>query len=238
MRVIIAIILILGLCSAATVTEKEGLLHIEADSHPESPIALLMKGVINPQNEGENNVQTFFRLAEQLIPLAESAFNSEKPGHLQWARYWCYGGTGELFSLCVYVTAELWVGWRVEHEGITGQYNLTYTPFTYFRAGGNASAASYPAEVAYGAYFQIVDIRVPVNLLLAQKQICYSATFAMAPTEAYTSIKMNLLQCLRSVPDLTPWECDRVQGAEFKHLEFMFTNGQYFNILPYSCINF
>ena len=145
---------------------------------------------------------------------------------------------GEALSICFYGSAELWIGWRVSQLGVTGSYNVTYTPYTWFRAGGNASAASYPAEVSYGGYISIVDIKVPVNLLLAQTQICYSARFAMEPTEAYTAISANLLQCQRSIPDMTPFTCEKVNGAEFRHLEFEFTTGQYFNILPYTCSNF
>ena len=237
MKIYIVIVLLLAAAYGASMTQRDGQLHFEADSHPESPIGLLMKGLVDPSNEGNSNVQTFFRLAEQLIPLAQSKMDN-KPGNLSWSRYYCIGNLGDAFSLCFYANAELWVGWKVSQIGETGKYNVTYTPYTFFRVGGNATAASYPAEVSYGAYFSIVDLRLPVNLLLAQTQICYSARFAMLPTAAYTSINTNLLQCLRSVPDLTPWECDRVHGVEFRHLEWDFTSGLNINLLPYTCINF
>uniref|UniRef100_A0A7S3JNU9 Uncharacterized protein n=1 Tax=Euplotes harpa TaxID=151035 RepID=A0A7S3JNU9_9SPIT len=237
MKVLLLIAFMIAAATAASIAEKNGKLHFEADSNPSSPIGLLMKGLINPRNEGENNVQTFFRLAEQLIPLAESKL-ADKPGNYKFTRYWCYGTAGDAISVCFYMNAELWVGWRVGQIGKTGSYNVTYTPYTLFRAGGNASASSYPAEVSYGAYFSIVDIQIPVNLLLAQTQICYSATFAMAPTQAYTAISTNLLQCMRSVPDMTPWSCERIKGVEFKHLSWAFTAGLNLNLLPYTCINF
>lgn len=237
MKILILAILLVA-AFAANMVEKDGKLHFEADSNPESPVGLLMKGLVNPRNEAENNVQTFFRLAEQLIPLAQSSMNEAKPGSLKFSRAWCFGQTGDAFSLCIYANAELWVGWRVSQLGTTGAYNVTYTPFTELRAGANASAASYPAEVSYGGYISVVDIQIPVNLLLAQSQICYSATFNMYPTGAYTSINTNLLQCERSVPDLTPWECTRVHGVEFRHLEWDFTSGLFINLLPYTCINF
>lgn len=238
MKVIIMLALVLAAVFAANVVEKEGKLHFEADSHPESPIGLLMKGLINPKNEGENNIQTFFRLAEQLIPLAQNSMSDKTSSNLKFTRFWCYGSAGDAISVCFYANAELWVGWRVSQLGVTGSYNVTYTPFTLFRAGGNASASSYPAEVSYGAYFGIVDLQLPINLLLAQRQICWSARFALMPTSAYTSITTNLLQCQRSVPDLTPWTCDRVKGAEFRHLQWNFTDGLFINLLPYTCINF
>lgn len=238
MKVIIMLVLLLAAVYGASMVEKNGNLHFEADSHPESPIGLLMKGVVNPTNDNDNNVETFFRLAEQLIPLASAKMNDNKKGSLEFYRRWCFGDVGSAIGLCVYVNAELWVGWRVGQIGATGSYNVTYTPFTLFRAGANASASSYPAEVSYGAYFSIVDIQLPVNLLLAQSQICYSARFAMLPTAAYTSINTNLLQCQRSIPDMTPWACDRIQGVEFRHLQWDITDGLFINLLPYTCLNF
>ena len=237
MKAYIAFVLIIATAWSATVSQQGSNIHIEADSSPEAPFGLTMKGLINPFAETESNIQTFFRLAEQLIPLAESKI-SDKPGNLQWTRYWCYGQTGDAVTVCLYASAELWVGWRVGQVGKTGAYNVTYTPYTLFRAGGNASASSYPAEVSYGAYFAIVDLQVPVNLLLAQTQICYSATLSLAPTQAYTAISTNLLQCIRSVPDQTPWACDRIKGAEFRHLSWAFTAGYTQNLLPYRCFNF
>jgi hypothetical protein len=237
MKAYIAFVLIIATAWSASVTQHGSNIHFEADSSPEAPFGIMMKGLINPLAEGESNIQAFFRLAEQLIPLAESKIN-DQPGNLQWTRFWCYGQTGDAVTVCLYANAELWVGWRVGQIGKTGAYNVTYTPYTLFRAGGNASASSYPAEVSYGAYFAIVDLQIPVNLLLAQTQICYSATLALAPTQAYTSISTNLLQCMRSVPDMTPWACDRIKGVEFKHLSWAFTAGYNMNLLPYTCFNF
>jgi hypothetical protein len=238
MKVYIMIVLLFAAAFGASILEKEGQIHFEHDSSPESPIGLLMKGLINPQDKSQNTVATFFRLAEQLIPLAQSTMDAEKPGNLQWSRSWCVGNLGDAFSLCFFANAELWVGWRVTQLGETGSYNLTYTPYSYFRVGGNASASSYPAEVSIGAYFSVYDVQLPVNLLLAQSQICYSARFALLPTSAYTSVNTNLLQCQRSVPDMTPWACDKIQGIEFRLSEFRFTDGLFINLLPYTCINF
>jgi hypothetical protein len=111
MKVIIMLALVLAAVFAANVVEKEGKLHFEADSHPESPIGLLMKGLINPKNEGENNIQTFFRLAEQLIPLAQNSMSDKTSSNLKFTRFWCYGSAGDAISVCFYANAELWVGW-------------------------------------------------------------------------------------------------------------------------------
>ena len=235
---IVILALLLAFSFAANMVQKDGNIHFEADSSPESPIGLFMKGKLSPTNEGDSSVETFFRLAEQLIPIAQSKIDDNESGKLTYFRKWCFGNTGDAISVCVYANAELWVGWKVSHNGEAGLYNVTYTPFTVFRGGVNASASSYPAEVSYGGYISVVDIQVPINLLLAQNQICYSGTFYMFPTGAYTAINTNLLQCERSIADRTAWNCDRVHGVEFRHLEFDFTQELTIALLPHTCINF
>ena len=238
MKVIFLLALLATVGFANQMYENNGQLHFNVDSNSEGLVGLVMKGLLDPSDLGKSSAETFFRLAETLIPLASSTLSEAANGGLQFSRFWCYGKTGDAFSFCVYANAELWVGWRVSQLGMTGSYNVTYTPFTMFRAGGNASVASYPAEAAYGGYVSLVDIKVPINLLIAQSQVCYSATFSMAPAMAYTAFNMKLLQCERSVPDMTPWSCQKLQGVEFKHLEFDFTSGLYIQLLPYHCINF
>ena len=216
----------------------EGEIEFMADPNPDSPLSIMMKGIINPEDETKNDVKTFFRLAEELIPMASASVGDGNEGKLGLTRYWCYGGTGQAFSLCVYGYAELYVGWKVRQFGESGSYNLTYVPFAYLRAGGNGSVSSYPAEVAYGVYFSITEVELPVNLLLASNQICYSARFDKFPTALYTVINANLLQCERSIPDRTPWACERIEGAGFRHLEYAFDAGLRIDLLPYTCINF
>ena len=235
--VIIALLIASAFC--ASMVEKDGNLHFEADSSPELPVGLTMKGLVNPTNEADNNIETFLRLAGELIPLAQSSMNDKESNKLQYNRQWCFGGgAGSAFSSCVNLNAELFVGWRVYLEGETGSFNVTYVPFTLFRAGANVTASSFPAEVAFGGYFSVVDLQVPVNLLIAQTQVCYSARFALYPAAAYTSITTDLLQCERSIPDQTSWMCDRVSGSEFRVNQWDFSNGMFLNLLPYTCINF
>ena len=238
MKVICLLSLLILSVYSAQMFEEAGKLHFEADANQEGLIGLVMKGFVDPKDVKSSSAEAFFRLAETLIPIAESVVSDASNGGFQYYRYWCYGNPGDALSVCFYANAELFVGWRVSQVGLTGSYNVTYTPFTLFRAGGNVSASSYPAEAAYGGYISLVDIKVPVNLLLSQSQICYSATFSMEPAEGYTSFNTKLLQCERSIPDQTPWSCDKLQGVEFKHLEWDFTSGTYISLLPHTCINF
>mmetsp|Transcript_1483 Transcript_1483/g.1624 ORF Transcript_1483/g.1624 Transcript_1483/m.1624 type:complete len:238 (-) Transcript_1483:43-756(-) len=235
---LIAFALLFALALSAATIGKDGSFNFEQDSNSDSPIGVFMKGRVNPRDDADTNVETFLRLAEQMIPLASSVASDKAPGKLQYTRQWCFGNIGDAISVCINANAELWVGWRVGHTGETGLYNVTYTPFSFLRGGFNASASSYPAEVSYGGFFSIYDIQVPINLLLAETQICYSGTFNLYPTSAYTAINTNLLQCERSIPDRTDWYCDRVHGAEFRHLQFDITDGFFSNFLPHTCINF
>lgn len=238
MKTYILIVLVVVMVSATDMWEDTGKLKFDTDPFPESPISVMMKGTVNPRDESENHVQSFFRLAEQLIPIAEASYNDKKTDNVQWTGQWCFGGIGPFSSLCFYFTAEMWIGWHSEHEGTTGFYNLTYTPYNFFRVGGNVSVSSDPADVSYGAYFNVLDMEVPVNLLLARDRICYSGKVDLGPVGVIGSIKLNLLQCLRSVPDKTQWECDKVKGAEFRHIILPVLPSAHHEILPYDCIEF
>ena len=222
---------------AISKNDADGLIPFSFDPNPDSPMSLLMRGTVNPNDASQNEMTTFLRLAQQLIPLAESTMSDKQDGSLKLTRYWCYGGTGQAFSFCVYGYAELYVGWKVSQVG-TSSYNLTYTPYAYLRAGGNASASSYPAEVAYGVYFSIAEVEAPINFFISQTQVCWSAKAQKFPTALYTVFNANLLQCERSIPDQTPWKCQRLEGTGFRHLEYAFDAGMVINFLPYTCINF
>ena len=239
MKIVILALLVAAVFGASMI-HKDGKVNFEVDTSPESQVGFTMKGSLNPQNDDESSVETFFRLAEQLIPLAQSSLNEKKDGSsLQFYRQWCFfGGVGSAISVCAYANAELWVGWRVDHDGGLGLYNVTYTPFSYFQGGVNVSAASYPAEVSYGGYLQVYNLEVPINVKLGENAICWSGDFFLYPTSAFTAINTNLLQCQRSVPDMTPWACDRVQGVQFQHLHFDFFEGLYIDLLPSDCFTF
>ena len=68
-------------------------------------------------------------------------------------------------------------------------------------------------------YFQVHVLNLKVGTgnmnLDYPAHFCYSASLALAPTQAYTSISTNLFQCVRSVPDMTPWLCDRIEGNHY-----------------------
>ena len=242
MKVLFILGLILAVSFAFSVTHNEDKnVEFVADPNPDSPLSIMMKGVFNRDDQSESDVTAFLRLAEELIPVASSKLQDIKDGKtggLTLTEYWCNAPIGSAFRICLYGYVELYVGWRVYPEGTGNTFNLTYVPFAYLRAGGNASASSYPAEVGYGLYFSITEIEVPLNFLIGSSQVCYAARFDKFPTALYTVVNANLLECWRSIPDRTDWACKRVEGSGFRHLEYAFDAGLTIDLLPYTCINF
>ena len=158
-------ILIACLCLAALASP----IQFSQDSNEGGIFGIITSGFMDPNVSGEAKINSFLRLANELIPLAEVSGNlAQQEGQkLGYSRKYCTGTDGDVFNACFYAGAELWIGWYVNQTGTIGSYSLTYTPFTFFRAGGNVSVESYPAEVGYGAYLSIVDITIPIYLQIA-----------------------------------------------------------------------
>ena len=197
--------LLLAVVLANSISGKDGIMKFEKDSNPELPFGMTFKGTINPVNEEENESEVFLRLAEELIPMARSKMTDPKKGGLNVSRRWCFGNTGDAFSLCIDLSAYLKLGWEVEAFGESSLYNVTYGPFVSFGIQGNISTSSYPAEVVLVNTLHIIDIAAPTLLLVSSERICASSEYQIWVPQLITEIATNLLQCQRSVPDMTPW---------------------------------
>ncbi len=217
--IIFATLLVLALTSA---------IEFEQDTGADDFIGILTKGFFNPAATGEAKIQTFLRLANELIPLAqvEAEANSPAGDALTFSKSYCTSTTGSIFNACVNATAELWVGWNVNQTGEVGNFGVTYTPFTYFRAGLNAYVESYPAEIGYGVFINIWDITLPIFASVGQTKICYSGSFILGNGILYTQITTALLECSWHVT-VSPTDkvCNRVLGPNFKHLTYNLWNG-------------
>jgi hypothetical protein len=210
----------------------------EKDSHEGSSLGVFTRGFFDPTASGESKIESFLRLANELIPLAEVKGQAEEPQgqKLGYYKKFCTGVDGQLFNACFFASAELWIGWTVAQNGTVGSYDVTYTPFTFLRAGANVSVESYPAEVGYGGYVSFVNIQIPIFALLGQTQICYSGNFNFAPGSFYTQISTALLECGWCFTPYCFEGCNKVFGPNFQHLTYTLWNGYQTAFLASNCI--
>lgn len=232
--IILATLLVLALSSTIT---------FEKDTNEEASIGIFTKGFFNPATTGEAKIESFLRLANELIPLAEISSANQTPEGtmLGFGRAFCTGQVGDLFNACFHASAELWVGWTVGQDftNATSSFGVTYTPFTFLRAGANVSVESYPAEVGYGGYVSFVDITIPIFVSIGSSALCYSGNFNFAPGSFFTQISTALLECEWVITDSgIPKTCGKVFGPNFQHLSFHLWNGFQSAFLSNSCINF
>jgi hypothetical protein len=219
------------------------------DSNEASPISLLTKGFFNPEVDGQTKIETFLKLANELIPLAEVEGNMENSNgqKLGYVRGFCLDqSAAKLFNACFNLTAELWIGWAVNQLGVgmnstdsaAMAYNVTYTPFSFLRGGISVAVESYPAEVSYGAFFSLYDITIPISIQAGQSGLCYSGVFNFAPGSLYTQIGTALLECGWCFTPYCFEGCNKVQGPNFQHLYYALWNGYQQSFLAYTCQNF
>lgn len=234
--IIISFLLVLAFSSKVT---------FEHDSNEGSPFSILAKGFIDPSVSGEAKISAFLKLANELIPLAEINAPASGPAgkKLGLMNSYCYGELGSMLQVCVNLNAGLYVGWTVSQNAQTDTtgaalYNLTYVPFVTLSGGVNATVASYPAQVGYGIYLQIVNIQIPTYIAIGQNSICYSSLFNFQPGAIYTQVSTALLQCYWYVTPLQNSVCSTITGPTFQQFFWPLWTGYNMNFLFPGCITF
>jgi hypothetical protein len=219
--------------------------NFKAESHEDSPISVLTSGFFDPSVSGEAKIQAFLRLANELIPLAEVSAPASAPAakKLGYLYTWCYGQLGDMFSFCANVNAGFYVGWMVSQSSISSAtgaplYNLTYTPFATLQGGVNVSVSSYPAQVAYGVYLQIVNIQIPTYLAIGSNAVCYSSMLNFQPGAVFTQVGTALLQCYWYVTPYQTSMCSTVTGPTFQQFFWPLWQGFVMQFVQPGCINF
>jgi len=161
MKIVLALTMILALAACSVnYEEKDSQIHYDYDSNREGLFGFVMKGLVDPVNDQENKISTFLRLANEVIPLIDVAADGDDSAEqkLEYYRQYCYGTVGAAIQVCFNLNGRFWVGWWAFQNGLTGTYDVTYTPFAQASFGGNATVASYPAQVGYGIYIQALNI--------------------------------------------------------------------------------
>lgn len=220
-------------------------INFQADANEASPISILTTGFFDPSVSGEAKINAFLRLANELIPLAEMEAPASAPAgkKLGYIRSYCYGQLGEAFQACFNMNAGFYIGWTVVQSAssaTTGAslYNLTYTPFATLQGGFNATVASYPAQIGYGIYLQIVNIQIPTYVALGQNALCYSSMLNFQPGAVFTQIGAALLQCAWYVTPYQSGICTTVAAPTFQQFFWPLWSGFNQQFIQPGCINF
>jgi len=148
-----------------------------------------------------------------------------------------------MFSGCVNANAGFYIGWTVTQNSVTPAtgaplYNLTYVPFATLQGGVNVSVSSYPAQVSYGVYLQVVNIQIPTYVAIGASSLCYSSVLNFQPGAVYTKIGTALLQCMWYVTPVETGICSTVNGPIFQQFNWPLWQGYVMPFLLPGCINF
>jgi hypothetical protein len=110
MKSIIAITFFIAVCSCLNLSAGEKTIDFEFDPTDNSLFGLVMKGSIDPQNELNNKISTFLKLANTYIPVLESINN--EGNNLKWWGSWFFN-LGPLGTVGLQGSFNLVVGWNV-----------------------------------------------------------------------------------------------------------------------------
>ncbi|CAI2372358.1 unnamed protein product [Moneuplotes crassus] len=204
------------------------------------PAGLTIRANMDSEDLTKSRVESFLRLAGELIPVAKSSLRDEdESSKLKFNKRYCLigDGIGDLISVCAYFEAELWIGWRVMKG--TGFYDKDFTiePYSHFKVRFNFSASTYPAEIAYEGALQLFDIKLPLSLSYGYDYMCLGAVFFSQGSYLEAFARTNLLQCQKSIRNSSPWDCDKVLATTSNWTKIRLINPMFLDIDNYLCIS-
>lgn len=244
MRSIILFALIVAVCLASPMKtyEEEGMLKFDLDVHQDSPIGLMMKGQLNPQNESQNKIAAFLKLANHYIPILESLANQN--GELTWTRTWRINFLGFNFDIIAYF--QLIVGWRVFPGGYTtDRFDVTYTPFAWGFTSGSINGTSWPAVGSSSIELQYLHAEAPISVrLYRQGRFCFQGSYAVQPVHLRHKLYAALNECYDEIFDdlinghtIFQWTCNYTNPVNVTIIDNNFTDPIIGNVIDETCIS-
>lgn len=243
MKAIIAVTLLLACTYGLQITGEDGLIKFEMDTHQGSPVGLVMKGHVDPNNELNNKIETFLKLANTYVPLLESVNNQNN--NLKWTNSWSFNiGIGTItFS----GTFDIVVGWKVNLNGgadNSTQLDVDYIPFVWGWANGLLQGDTIPAKGWYNATLWFARAYAPIGLdIKSTGQVCYAGSAFVWPVQLETTINSALKGCYSEIIDevlagepiyLT---CNYTAPFSQPHINYNFTKEiPEQNFLPSGCL--
>ena len=244
MRSIILFALVVAVCLSAPLNgyEENGLFKFDFDVHEDSPIGLFMKGEINPQDETQNKVEAFLKLANQYIPILQSMLNQDSG--LSWTRNWRISFLG--FNIDVWANFQLIVGWRVTPGGYTAdRFDVTYTPFAMGNASFQVNGTSFPAFGNTGAELHYINAQAPISVrLYRQGRFCFQGSYSVMPVSFRSTLYAALNECWDEILDdlinggsIFVWTCNYTNPVNITLFNNNFTNPIVGDIISETCIS-
>lgn len=214
-------------------------INFEQDTNEDSWIGFLTKGHIDPDIDGNAKMETFLRLADQLIPIAvtEATAKAEQGQKLGYGNSYCLKPDSSHFNLCFSFNAELSIGWDVLQTGGPGSWIVLYTPFTFFRVRGSVYFTSYPAEIGVSVYYHIADLTIPFVSSIGENNACWTGRFNLAPSLLLTYFYSILLECDWELTPLSPGDCSYDGGPVLPLYGKLIGEGYKFSMFD-KCLDF
>lgn len=228
MKVLLLVALLAIVANARFETEIFGkLIRFNFDNTGEFPIGLTMSGTIDPQDDTNNKISTFLRLAGSYIPILENVSNPENK--LTYERIFRINFAGIDATLDLYV--QLLVGWRVfNHDSPDKFLKVVYTPFIHGWMTARFNGTTLPGYGSYSADLQFIRAYSPIELNIDTNKVCFGANYTIMPIYLKTNMNVALQECKTEIiDDILNQQplilgCNFTPRLEFTHLDVNITS--------------
>lgn len=240
--VLLALMIAVCLCRLST-KEQNGQINFDLDVHSESPVGVVLKGLIDPRQETNNQIGAFLKLANTYIPILESLASADNS--LNYERNWNINFLGMNFDIYWYF--QLIVGWKVTPgEYSSSFYQITYTPFVHGSTLGYVNGTTWPivGSTKVGLQYLYAYAPIGVTIYTTDKKVCFGGDYTVDPIELRTQVYVALNECSAEIFDeiieQTPihLNCNYTAYQNFTLLNINFTNTYTGDILSDICFNY
>ena len=237
---IVLLVALLALAMATKVTEKDGKIDFELDTHKDSPFGFYLKGNVDPRDDSKKEISAFLKLANEYIPLLKTMM--EKESILKIDRVWNFEFLGVVLE--VYGHFDLVVGWTVNPgTAALNFFEVTYTPYIWGAAFGRLNGTTWPIEGFTRGGIEFIHAYAPIALTLFREgRVCFDAFYVVDPVHIGNQFGVSLRGCQAEIIDelltQTPlyFTCDFNEPIDVQFIDYNVTNLMSDVIIGQTCI--
>lgn len=166
-------------------------------------LGFVMKGQIDPEDDTNNKIETFLKLANYYVPLLDAVKGEEN--NLKWNRTWTWNLPADLGTANFFGTFELVAGWGVylndNSLNMTSDYlDVAYVPFLWGWTAGQLTGNTSPWIGSFNATLWYVRAYTVINLEIHNTgSVCYEGTGHLWPIQLEGGIVSSLKACQAEV---------------------------------------